>query len=169
MTMRLGLESWTSWGDAVVEWHLRRNCSLAPSQLLGCYLALCVLSLGVASFFWMQGARMVMPFAWIELLVVGAALLAYARHATDREWIELKGERLTVEHACGRRLERVEFKPDWVRVEPALGDRSLVELSGQGRRIAVGRFIRPELRRQLADELRLALRRSVQRRAGDDL
>jgi len=46
-----------------------------------------------------------------------------------------------------------------VRVEPELGDRSLIELSGQGRRIAVGRFVRPELRRQLADELRWALRR----------
>jgi uncharacterized membrane protein len=39
------------------------------------------------------------------------------------------------------------------------GDRSLIELSGEGRRIAVGRFVRPESRRALADELRAALRR----------
>jgi uncharacterized membrane protein len=44
-------------------------------------------------------------------------------------------------------------------VEPEHGDGSLIELSGQGQRIVVGRFVRPELRRQLADELRWALRR----------
>ena len=55
---------------------------------------------------------------------------------------------------------RVEFAPAWVRVEPAAGERSLIELSGEGQRVEVGRFVRPELRRALADELRAALRRS---------
>jgi uncharacterized membrane protein len=67
--------------------------------------------------------------------------------------------RLVVERADGRRVERVEFTPAWVRVEPEHGEGSLIELSGQGRRISVGRFVRPELRRELADELRWALRR----------
>jgi uncharacterized membrane protein len=131
---------------------------------MGWYAALCGLSLAVASFFWWQGARMVMPFAWAELLAAGAAMLVYARHATDNEAIALRDERLTVEHASGNRLEHVEFQSQWVRVEPEVGDGSLVELSGQGRRIAVGRYVRPELRRQLADELRMALRHS---RLGD--
>ena len=100
-----------------------------------------------------------MPFAWLEVLAVGAALLVYARHAADSECIRLQGGMLTVEHACGRHTDRVEFRPDWVRVEPEHGDGSLIELSGQGQRIVVGRFVRPELRRQLADELRWALRR----------
>jgi uncharacterized membrane protein len=47
-----------------------------------------------------------------------------------------------------------------VRVEPQSDDGALVELSGQGHRVAVGRFVRPELRRQLAEELRMALRHS---------
>ena len=51
--------------------------------------------------------------------------------------------------------------PTWVRVEPADRDGSLIELSGEGRHIAVGRFVRPELRPALADELRAALRRST--------
>ena len=109
--------------------------------------------------FWAQGARVVMPLAWAELMLVGALGWAVARHASDRECIVLKGDRLTVERASGTHVERVEFQPAWVRVEPELDDRSLVELSGQGRRIAVGRFVAPEQRRQLAEELRLALRR----------
>jgi uncharacterized membrane protein len=45
-----------------------------------------------------------------------------------------------------------------VRVEPKDDDRSLIELSGQGRRVQVGRFLRPELRPALAKEIRQALR-----------
>jgi uncharacterized membrane protein len=157
---RFGHESSGAEGEWAVEWRLKRNCSLAPRQLLGFYAVLCGISLAVAAFWWWHGARMVMPFAAIELLAVGAAMLVYARHATDNESIALRDDRLTVEHASGNRLERVEFQPMWVRVEPEAGDGSLVELSGQGRRIAVGRYVRPELRRQLADELRMALRHS---------
>jgi len=146
-----------------VEWVLRRNCSLAPRQMLWFYASLCVLSLGIGGMFWLQGAPMVVPFAGLELLAMGAAMLLYARHAADSERIALRGNELTVEHASGSRIERVAFQPAWVRVEPKHGDRSLIELSGQGRRIAVGRFVRPELRSQLAEELRWALRRWQQR------
>ncbi|HEX6708431.1 MAG TPA: DUF2244 domain-containing protein [Albitalea sp.] len=158
---RFGHESSGAADEWSVEWKLKRNCSLAPRQLLGFYSVLCGLSLAIASFFWAFGARMVMPFAWVELLAVGAALLAYARHAADSESIALRDDRLTVELASGDRVERVEFQPQWVRVEPQAGDGSLVELSGQGRRVAVGRFVRPELRPQLANELRMALRHSM--------
>jgi uncharacterized membrane protein len=146
-------------GERSVQWLLKRNCSATPRQMLGFFGSLAVLSLAIGAFFWIQGATLVMPFAWIELSALGVALVLYARHATDSESIHLRPGRLTVEYACGRHVEHVEFAPAWVRVEPELGDRSLIELSGQGRRIAVGRFVRPELRRQLADELRWALRR----------
>ena len=142
-----------------VQWLLKRNCSLAPRQVLAFYLSLCVLSLGIGVFFWWHGATLVLPFAWLEVLALGAALLVYARHAADSDRIHLHDGRLVVERASGGRVERVEFTPEWVRVEPEHGDRSLVRLSGQGRRIAVGRFVRPELRRHLASELRWALRR----------
>ena len=46
-----------------------------------------------------------------------------------------------VETENAGRLERAEFNRDWVRVEPALGDRSLIEVSGQGRRVIVGRYV----------------------------
>lgn len=152
-------ESGDGSGGWQIVWLLKRNCSLAPGQMLGFFGALCIVCLGVATFMWHQGARLVMPFAWAELVAVGGAMLLYARHAADREHIALHRDTLTVEHACGNHVERVEFQRAWVRVEPESGDRSLIELSGQGRRIAVGRFVRPELRRKLADELRTALRR----------
>jgi uncharacterized membrane protein len=144
---------------ATMHWQLKRNCSIAPRQLLGLYASFCLLSLAIAGAFWLKGVPLVMPFAGLELVAVGAALLAYARHAADRETIRLIPGELLVQRVCGAQLEEVAFAPSWVRVEPQTGDRSLIELSGQGRQIAVGRYVRPELRRALADELRWALRR----------
>lgn len=155
--LRFGVEAVD--GEPGVQWLLKRNCSGTPRQMAVFVASLCALSLGIAAVCWVQGATLVMPFAGLELLAVATALLLYARHAADRESIQLRAGRLVVEHVSGRTVERVEFAPAWVRVEPQRGDRSLVELSGEGRRIVVGRFVRPELRRQLADELRWALRR----------
>ncbi len=141
-----------------IHWFLKRNCSVTPAQLGWLYASLCVVSLGTAAVFWFQGAVLILPFAWVELAAVGAAFLAYARHATDGETISLQGRQLVVEVENAGRLERAEFNRDWVRVEPLAGDRSLIELSGQGRRVNVGRYMRPELRPALAQEIRRALR-----------
>jgi uncharacterized membrane protein len=141
-----------------VVWFLRRNCSVSPRQLGLAYASLCTVSLCIAFAFWTQGATMVLPYATVELIAVGVAFVVYARHATDGERIELRDSRLVVEFENGGKLERAEFQRDWVRVEPQSGDRSLIEVYGQGRSIKVGRFIRPELRPVLAREIRLALR-----------
>jgi len=141
-----------------VQWSLRRNCSVTPWQLVWLYVSLCVVSLGIGMFFWFQGATLVIPFASLELAAVGLAFLVYARHAADGERISLRGGRLVVELECAGKLERAEFSSEWVRVEPRAGDGSLIELSGSGQSIRVGRFVRPELRPLLAKEIRLALR-----------
>jgi len=143
-----------------VEWLLKRNCSLTPRQLIRVYVFLCAVSLAIATFFWNMGATMVMPFAWIELTALGIALLFYARHAGDLEKIVLHGGRLVVELEVAGRTRRAEFNSQWVRIEPARGDGSLISVSGQGRSVSVGRHVRPELRPALAQEIRRALRAS---------
>jgi uncharacterized membrane protein len=143
--------------DDAVEWVLKRNCSIAPQQLLAAYAALCILSLGIAGFFWTQGATLVMPFAWAEMIAVGAALWVHGRHAGDRERIEFRRGRVTVELTRGARTDRVELGPEWVSVGPRRGSSSLIELSSRGRTVAVGRHLRPELRPLLAKELREVL------------
>ena len=141
-----------------VSWRLRRNCSVSPAQLLVAYLMLCGLSLSVGAFFWFRCAPFVAGFTGVELGVVGLAFLTYARHATDGEWISLQGASLVVERETAGRRERAEFERQWVRVEPKAGEHSLIELSGRGRKMEVGRFVRPELRQVLAGEIRRALR-----------
>jgi uncharacterized membrane protein len=122
------------------------------------YASLCVVSLGISGFFWFQGATLVLPFAMLEVVALGVAFVLYARHATDGERIFLRDGRLLVELECGGKLERAEFSGRWVRVEPGAYDQSLIELTGQGKMVRVGRFIRPELRPVLAREIRQALR-----------
>lgn len=141
-----------------IHWFLKRNCSVTPAQLALVYAVLCVTSLGVGGFFWFQGATLIMPFACLELLAVGSAFWIYARHATDGEQISLQGAHLIVELENSGRKVRSEFNRDWVRVEPLTEDGSLIELSGQGRKVQVGRYVRPELRALLAREIRMALR-----------
>ncbi len=141
-----------------MQWLLKRNCSVTPAQLGWLYVSLCVVSLAIAIFFWVQGARMVMPFTWLELLAVGMAFVVYARHARDGEKIVLQGGQLVVELETAGRMQRAEFNRQWVRVEPKSGDGSLIEVSGQGQSVRVGRHLRPELRPALAREIRLALR-----------
>ena len=145
-------------GQQAVQWLLKRNCSVTPAQLACLYASLCIVSMGIAGFFWSQGVRMIMPFALMELVAVGAAFWVYARHATDGERIVLQGAHLVVELESGGHVERAEFNREWVRVEPKSGDGSLIEVSGQGRSIRVGRHVRPELRPALAREIRYALR-----------
>lgn len=144
---------------------LRRNMSITPRQLIGAYGLLCGVSLVVAAGFWSQGVTIVGLFTGLELLGVGAALLVVARHAGDRETITLSGGAMSVEQHFGTSVQHTSFRAEWVRVEPAADDGSLVELSGEGRSVRVGRHVRPELRVELAQELRRALR--LARAAGD--
>jgi uncharacterized membrane protein len=145
-------------GRTVLQWVLRRNCSITPRQLLSVYLSLCVLAALISAGFWSQGAPVVTAFAGAELLLVGAALIVYARHAADREVLTLAGRSLAVERHLGARVECADFNADWLAVEPAAGQGSLVELSARGRTVRVGRFLRPEARAAFAQELRRALR-----------
>lgn len=147
-------------GRTVLRWVLKRNCSISPRQLGAVYLSLCGLSAVISAGFWLHGAPVVVVFAGVELLLVGVALLVYARHAGDREVLTLAGRSLAVEQQWGTRLERADFNADWLVIEPAAGQGSLVELSERGRRLRVGRFLRPDARAAFAQELRRALRRA---------
>jgi uncharacterized membrane protein len=148
-------------GARAWQWLLQRNCSITPRQVVAVYVSLCAVSLTIGAVFYAQGAPAVLGFAGLELLLVGVALWIFARHAHDHDTLTLVGRTLQVEQRSGARVERTEFCADWLAVEPSAGQGSLVELSGQGRRVRVGRFLRPELRAAFARELRSMLRRAV--------
>ncbi|WP_426145729.1 DUF2244 domain-containing protein [Polaromonas sp. DSR2-3-2] len=140
---------------SVVLWRLKRHSLISPAQLGWFYLSLCLACLGVAAFLSSQNASVVMTFA---LLAIGTAFVVYSRHAGDTEKIVLQDGQLVVELETAGRTERAAFNREWVRIEPRHDDGSLIEVSGQGRSVRVGRHVRPELRPLLAREIRFALR-----------
>jgi uncharacterized membrane protein len=146
-------------GRPALQWLLRRNCSITPRQLAAVYLSLCAVSIVISAFFVAQGAPYVAAFAGIELVAVGIALLVFARHAGDHEIITLEGRSLRVEQSLGSRVRHTQLDTEWLAVEPAAGQGSLVQLRGRDGSVTVGRFVRPELRAALAQEIRTALRR----------
>lgn len=155
-------------GLAALQWHMARHRSFVPGRLWRVFAALCLVSLGIGIGFWSFGAPAVLPLAGIELLLLGAAFVVCTQHAGDAETITLAGRGLQVEWRCGRQVERAAFRAEWVRVEPVHGEGSLVELSGQGQRACVGRYLRSDLRTALARELRQALRRACMHPVGQE-
>jgi len=105
----------------------------------------------------------------IELSLLGLAFWTCSQHAHDAETVTLAARELQVESRFGRRVQRAAFRAEWVRIEPEHGEGSLVELSGQGQRMCIGRYLRPEQRAALARELRQALRSEYARTTNEQL
>lgn len=140
---------------AASSWMCKRNCSISPRQLLGFFVSLSLVSLLVAGMCWIGGATLVPPFTLLELLVMAAALFAYARHAADRELVHFGEQQVVVEWESAGRLERTELPTRQTRI--LMHDNGLIVFSASGRQAFVGRYTRPERREQLARELRRAL------------
>jgi uncharacterized membrane protein len=100
---------------------------------------------------------LVLPFACIEVLALGAAFVLYARHAADYERIVVGRDCLLVETCRGDRLRREQCAPAWTRVEYSGTRRELIGLVAAGRRIEVGRFVPESDRFDLARQLRSTL------------
>lgn len=141
------------------EWTLQRNCSLTPRQVALAYAALCTVSLAVAVAFLVNGVWLVLAFSLAELAAVGLALLLYARHATDHERIALSDGALVVECVQAQRRRVTRLDPRLTRVLLPDGPaRALVQLEARGVQVEVGQFVTDARKRQVAHELRQALR-----------
>ncbi len=146
--------------DGHLEWRLSRNCALSPAQMFAAFASLALVSALIAAVFAWQGAPFVALFAGLEVLALGAALVVLARHAGDLERLTLRDDVLAVEQHVGNRCTTTELPLAWLAIEPVAAQGSLIELSGRGHRVRVGRHLRPEQRPLLAAELRHALRRA---------
>lgn len=139
------------------EWILRRNCSISPRQLITVYTALCITSLSIAMVFALHGAWYILGFAILEMLAVGIAFFLYARHANDRERIELADDCLLVELIQSERIRRFRLDPRTTRVASPESRHALVALEARDCKVEVGRFLTEWKRRQLALELQSEL------------
>jgi uncharacterized membrane protein len=143
-----------------LEWTLRRNCALSPRQVALAYAVLCTFSLSVSlMLLLLHGVWIVLAFSLLELSLVGLAMLIYARHALDHEHILLDEGCLLVECVEADQRRQARLDPLWTRVVvPDERARTLIRLESRGVKVEVGRFVTDVRRRQVARELRQALR-----------
>ena len=134
---------------------LKRNCSISPSGLAGVFVALAVLVLAIGTGFAIAGAWLILPFAGLEVLLLGGAFLLHARHATDYERIALERGWLRVEVVEGRRRARYELDVRRVRIEI---EDSRVVLREAGEALELGRHLDEQSRRVFGAELKKRLR-----------
>ena len=146
---------------AAREWTLKRNCSLSPRQLALFYASLCVASFTIAGICALLGVHYVFGFALLEMSVIGAAFLIYARHVGDRERIALIGDCLLVELIEVGRARQFRLKRDLTRIELPSSRHALITLEAVGVRVEVGRFLTEHKRREFAQELKRELRRGL--------
>jgi uncharacterized membrane protein len=143
--------------DGALQWRMRRNCSVTPMQLLSLFATLALLSLGIAVFFWWQGALLVLPFTLLELLALGVAFRVYARHATDGEVVDLQADGLRVQREEAGVVTTDWFEPSQVRIGLPEKPSDLIAIRAGRRELRLGRHVRPEVRRVLGREIRKAL------------
>ena len=143
------------------KWVFRRNCSLSPKQLLQWYLSICFITLVVATGFLLAGFWIVLPFAGIELLLVGMAFVVYARHAGDYEMIELQQNQLILVLADGTELTRLQWSPQWAKLSYNGKYKAPLLFSHRGQQVKIGKFIAEKDKSALHRELKAALARAA--------
>lgn len=135
----------------------RRNCSIAPIPLCIGTALIAAVSLAIAAAWAAAGAWLILPFAGLEAVALGVALVSYGRRVGDYERIRLSGERLVVEVRDGDELHRHEFDPAWVRIVMSRGGRGRVAVGYHGREVEIGRQLAEGERQRLVRELRRRL------------
>ncbi|MCM2536242.1 DUF2244 domain-containing protein [Burkholderia glumae] len=154
-----GTMGFTDTETVLMDWLIKRNCSVSPRQFVAFYASLAAFSLAIAALLSWRGAWLVLPFTGVELLAVGVAFTLYARHAVDYERIRLFPHRLLIEQMSAERLTCFEFNPRWVRVEPGASPRDPVRVVCRGQSVVVGQHLAQYRRAQFAHELRAWLMR----------
>lgn len=139
------------------EWCMRRSLPVsAPKLMVACLLLVVCAGLALGALGLPSSSTM--PLALLAMLAMSFGVAHVARMAADGEHIGLRADLMRVTRRQGGRLQVTEFSPRWVRVEPELHDRSPICLSGEGRQVSIGGHLPAQERRQLADEIRWALR-----------
>jgi uncharacterized membrane protein len=131
---------------------------MAPGGLAVVLGVLAFVSAAIALFFWQRGAVLVLPFAVVEVVALGAAFVWYARHATDGERLWFQGGSLVVESECGGRVERRELDAAWLEVQPPRTGGEAIVLRSGAHRLLVGRHAPVARRARVAREIRQTLR-----------
>ena len=142
---------------------IRPNRSLSPVGMGVLFAAVAVCSTAIGIGFWWVGAWVILPFAGLEIVLVGGVLYWLHRHADDHDLVVMGVERVTVTRRRAGREWQDEFQRYWVKVilERHRWYPSRLKIGSHGRFIVIGADVNEEERRALSARLNEALRKPV--------
>lgn len=157
-------------GGASANFIVRPNRSLPVAGLLALFALLSALPLTIGIGFALAGVWMVLPFAGLEVALLGALTWMLYRHIDDCELIVVEADRVRVLRRAGTRESRHDFPRYWARVVldhgPGPRGPSRLRIGSHGRYVDIAADINETDRRCLARELRHALRPAERPRSG---
>ena len=142
---------------------IRPNRSLTRGTLavvLGAYL-LTEVGIGVA--FFLKGAWLVLPFAGLEILVIGVVLYLLSRHHRDYELVVIDDQYLKITRQMGPHQSYHQFQRYWAKVllrsDQADWYPSRLLVGSHGRFVEIAASMDEDNRRALAQDLKQIIQR----------
>ncbi len=137
---------------------LSPHCSLEPAQARLLFVFLCAGCLGVAAFLSLQGYWPVLPFAGLEMIVLGLALRYSMQRRHELQTILVSADEIHIRSMRkGRCVADVVFPRHWSRVKLRRAftpsHPSHLTIESHGRVCEVGQFLTEGERRGLAARL----------------
>ena len=134
------------------------NCSLSPRGARWFFVSIVVASLSVALPISLLGFWLVLPFAGLEIALVGWALRSSMARRFERQSIIISADTVAIEDVAPPHESRVEFPRHWAQVRIRAGGSPLhpsrLTVESHGRRHEIGRFLNEQERQGLAVRLR---------------
>lgn len=140
---------------------IRPNRSLSWRGTQTFYAWICTLSIIIAGGFASMGAWLVLPFAGIELLILGVSLYVVACRSWEYEVVSIHGDTVEVQKGRYRPQQSYQIPRGWARVVLTRSADgwypSRLTIRSHGREVEVGACLVEEERQRLARELSRAI------------
>jgi uncharacterized membrane protein len=137
--------------------HIAPNCSLQPGAALWFFASMCGVSFAIAGAMAWRGLWPILPFAGLDMLLLGWALRASLRRRHHSQTITVTDRQVALETRNGAQCEQFVFPRHWARVTLRRADTPLhpsrLSIESHGRSYEVGGFLTEEERRALAARL----------------
>ena len=140
---------------------IRPHRSMSPRALAVVIILFTVLSLTIALSFLSLGLWLVLPFAGLEVLVVGVVIGLSIRSGEDYEAIAIDDDQVIITLSRNRRTKEHRFQRYWTQVRLTPGGSRLqpsrLWIGSHGQYIELGRDMTEDGREQLTVRLKRAL------------
>jgi uncharacterized membrane protein len=133
------------------------NCSLSVRGAVIFFLVACVPCFGIAGVLTYLGFWPVLPFAGLEMLLLGAALRISLARRHHRQTIVISESEISIQSNIGKIHSEVVFPRHWAQVKLRRSTSRLhpsrLVIESHGRQCAVGDFLTEDERRGLYGKL----------------